>query len=283
MKALLRALPSMPSRRLPPSPEPSPAAQDSSALARGLAILDCLLLAARPLTLVEIAQATQLPTSTAHRQLQLLEQLGRTYRDAAGRHCAGVATVAPLPLDHPLNLLRRDATDVLRQLQTQFRATAVLTVFLGSQRLVIEAITGQHAIAPYIGTQAHSPLHCSVSGKLLLSLLEPAARDALLGPAPYAARTAAALTSRKALFSQLERIAKERLAVNLEENVEGISAQGVLVSTAAGHAIGALALTGPSAMFAAPQRAAMAPVLMRNANLLGASLSAHAVARLLAA
>ena len=37
MKALLRALPSMPSRRLPPSPEPSPAAQDSSALARGLA------------------------------------------------------------------------------------------------------------------------------------------------------------------------------------------------------------------------------------------------------
>ncbi|MNT76916.1 hypothetical protein D3C72_2159760 [compost metagenome] len=57
----------------------------------------------------------------------------------------------------------------------------------------------------------------------------------------------------------------------------------MLVCTAAGQAIGALALTGPSALFSAPQRAAMAPALMRNANLLGASLSAHAVARLLAA
>lgn len=273
----------MPSRSQPPSPEPVPAVQDSSALARGLAILDCLLRAARPLTLVEIAQATQLPPSTAHRQLQLLEQLGRTYRDAAGRHCAGAATLAPLPLDHPLNLLRRDATDVLRQLQSRFSATAVLTVFLGRQRLVIEAITGQHAIAPYIGTQAHSPLHCSVSGKLLLSTLEPAAREQLLGAAPYPAHTAATLTSRKALSAELERVVRERLAVNLEENVEGICAQGVLVSTAAGQAIGALALTGPSAMFSAAQRAAMAPVLTRNANLLGASLSAHAVARLLAA
>ncbi|MEG2034346.1 MAG: IclR family transcriptional regulator C-terminal domain-containing protein, partial [Janthinobacterium sp.] len=80
-----------------------------------------------------------------------------------------------------------------------------------------------------------------------------------------------------------DRIAREGLAVNLEENVEGISAQGVRVSTATGHAIGALTLTGPSAMFSEAQRALMAPVLTRNANLLGASLSAHAVARLLAA
>jgi len=268
---------------MPPRSDASPTVQDSSALARGLAILDCLLRAARPLTLAEIAQATQLPSSTAHRQLQLLEQLGRTYRDAVGRHCAGAATLAPLPLDHPLNLLRRDATDVLRQLQSQFSATAVLTVFLGHQRLVIEAITGQHAIAPYIGTQAHAPLHCSVSGKLLLSTLDAAARAQLLGPAPYAARTAATLTSRKALEAQLERIARERVAVNLEENVEGICAQGVLVSTAAGQAIGALALTGASALFSPELRAAMLPVLTRNANLLGASLSAHAVARLLAA
>ncbi len=252
-------------------------------MARGLAILDCLLHAARPLTLVEVAEATQLPSSTAHRQLLLLEQLGRTYRDAAGRHCAGAPTLAPLPLDHPLNLLRRDATDVLRQLQSQFSATAVLTVFLGSQRLVVEAITGQHAIAPYIGTQVHAPLHCSVSGKLLLSTLAPDAREQLLGAAPYATRTAATITGRKALFTQLDRIAREGLAVNLEENVEGISAQGVSVSTAKGHAIGALTLTGPSAMFSEAQRALMAPVLTRNANLLGASLSAHAVARLLAA
>ena len=266
-----------------PASHTANAAQDSSALARGLAILDCLLRAGRPLTLVEVAQATQLPSSTAHRQLLLLEQLGRSYRDAAGRHCAGAATLAPLPLNHPLNLLRRDATDVLRQLQSRFSATAVLTVFLGQQRLVIEAITGQHAIAPYIGTQVHAPLHCSVSGKLLLSTLVPAARDQLLGPAPYLARTATSITQRAALFNELDRIAADKRAVNLEENVEGICAQGVLVATAAGQAIGALALTGPSAMFCEAQRAAMLPVLTRNANMLGASLSAHSVAGLLAA
>ncbi|KAF1020581.1 MAG: Pca regulon regulatory protein [Paracidovorax wautersii] len=273
----------MPPRRTSESEDVRRAPQDSGALARGLAILDCLLQAARPLTLAEISESTQLPSSTVHRQLQTLEQLGRTYRDMSGRHCVGIPAVAPLPLDHPLNMLRRDAIDVLRQLQAQFSATALLTVFLGTQRLVLEAVTGSHAIAPYIDTQVQAPLHCSVSGKLLLSTLDEAAREHLLGPAPYAARTASTITKRRALFEQLDRIAQEGLATNLEENVEGISAQGVLVSTAASHVIGALTLTGPTPAFTEDQRDAMRPMLVRGANMLGSSVSARAVARFSAA
>ncbi|MFT4268035.1 MAG: IclR family transcriptional regulator [Xenophilus sp.] len=254
---------------------------DSGALPRGLQLLTLIMEAGRPLALAEVADAAQLASSTTHRLLQSLTALGWLYRDGTGRYGIAPRAALPLPLDHPLNLLRRDGIDLLRNLQAQFSATALLSVFMGEQRVVIDAVSGPHHIAPYIATQISAPHHCSVSGKLLLSGLSDADRDRLLGPAPYAARTPRTLTTRAQLFAELKVVARTGIATNLEENLAGISAQGMRLRTPSGRTVGALTLTGQSKHFSATAMAAMREQLTLSAQLLDTSLSMRAVARFL--
>lgn len=256
-------------------------ADHGSALLRGLHVLEVLRDAVRPLALAEVVESTQLASSTVHRLLQSLAQAEYIYRDDSGRYHLGANAVFPLPRDHPLNRLRRDSMDLLQALQDQFTASAMVTIFMGTQRVVLEVLTEKNSVAPYIHSQVRSPLHASVSGKLLLSGRADAERDALLGPAPYPAKTRNTLVDRQALFDELDRIARDGFATNIEENLLGISAQGACLVAPSGRQLGAVVMTGQSRHFNAQSLQPMRELLRQTADILAASASLRDVARFL--
>lgn len=227
---------------------PRPRDTESGALTRGLSILSCLQEAMRPMGLQELSAAVGLPPSTCHRLLQSLEQAGYLYRQGA-LHYPAARAACPLPLEHPLNRLRRDTTALMRELQERYGPSALLVAFLGHQRVVVDYIAGSYSVTPYFGTHVTAPLHVSVSGKLLLSDLAPAECDALLGEEPYAARTKFSIQDRKTLDAELDQVRQQGWASNHNENVAGISALGVRLSAPSGRAIGAIVLTGPGRYF----------------------------------
>ncbi|CAG9255343.1 Transcriptional regulator, IclR family [Paraburkholderia unamae] len=246
---------------------------ESGALARGLNVLARLHEAARPLSLQEIADSVGLPASTCHRLLQSLDTAGYIYREGA-LYCPAPKATCPLPLEHPLNRLRRDTILLMRELQERHGPSVLLVAFLGDHRMTVESVAGNYSVAPYFDTTVTAALHASVSGKILLSDRTPAQRDALLGPAPYPARTAATVRDRDSLFAELEEVRRRGWATNENENVTGISAVGTRLSTPSGRALGAIVLTGPNRFFSDGNEA-MRDDLMRASDLLNST--SHAV------
>ncbi len=255
---------------------------DAGSLARGLQLLAMMGDAGRPLTLSEISEAVGFASSTTHRLLQTLSQCAHVYKNAQGRYCLAPRALFPLPLDHPLHMLRRDAADMLKNLQARYGPSVLLVVFLGEQRMAIDFVGGTYSVAPYFDTYISAPLHASVSGKILLSDLSLEARDELLGAAPYLARTKQTITLREALDKDLTNVSRLGYATNSNENIAGICAIGAKLTAPSGRALGAIVVTGPSEYFIGDKPEKIKEDVLHAAHMLSnASMSARAVARFL--
>jgi DNA-binding IclR family transcriptional regulator len=246
---------------------------ESGALARGLTVLAQMHEAARPLSLQDISDRVGLPASTCHRLLQSLDAAGYVYREGP-LYCPTPKAACPLPLEHPLNRLRRDTTPLMRELQEAHGPSVLLIAFFGDRRVTVECVAGNYSVAPYFDTTVSAPLHVSVSGKILLSDRTPAQRDTLLGPAPYPARTTASIREREPLFAELDLVRQRGWAINENENVTGISAIGARLAAPSGRALGAIVLTGPNRFFTKGNQA-MREDLIRASDLLNST--SHAV------
>jgi IclR family acetate operon transcriptional repressor len=270
--------------RPPPSKERKRAEPpiETGALPRGLAVLEAMIAAERPLALAELAEAVKLSPSTTHRLVQTLAQSGYAFRDAGGRILPTPRALSPLGLHHPLNLLRRAALPVLRDVQKRFGPTAAMSVVMGTQRMVLEISPGEDNVTPYFGANLQSPLHASASGKILLSRLSPSERSALIGEGPYAALTPRTITDRAQLDRELERTLARGYAENTDEHWQGISAVGAPIHLDSGRLFGSIVLTGPSRYFSAERNPEMAGELKAAAHLFAvASPPAQAVRRFL--
>jgi len=89
---------------------------DSGSLARGLQLLSVMSDAGRPLALSEISEMVGLASSTTHRLLHTLTLCDHVYKNDQGRYCLAPRSLVPLALDHPLQLLRREAAELLKGL-----------------------------------------------------------------------------------------------------------------------------------------------------------------------
>ncbi len=255
---------------------------ESGSLARGLHVLGVLHEAMRPLAHSEIAEATGLAPSSAHRVLQLLVEARQVERSSGGRYRPSARSLLPLGLDHPLSSLRRDSTEMLRTLRDRHGPSTSLMLFFGTQRSILEIAAGRYSVATYYDTHVSSPHHTTVSGKLLLAHLPPAERAAFLAAQPLAARTPRSILDSDALERELAVVREEGFAVNHHENVAGICACGAVLLSPTGAAIGALVMSGPSEHFAVDALAAMKGDLLEAADLLSHTSSAlRAVARFL--
>ncbi|MFT4268424.1 MAG: IclR family transcriptional regulator C-terminal domain-containing protein [Xenophilus sp.] len=242
---------------------------DVGSLGKGLTVLQVLQAALQPLALSELAEQAGLTSSTAHRLVRALCDLDLAYQHPGGRYCAAPRALFTMALEHPLNVLRRDCWHILEGLRTRYGPSAKLVAFMGGRRVIVDVAIGRYNITPYFGTHDLAPLHASVSGKLLLSGLAPAERDALLGAAPYPARSPYTITERAALFAQLDEVNRTHVATNDAEHLIGVSALGVRLQSPTNRTLGAILLTGPSEFFGNSQREAMRAELLQTAELLG--------------
>ena len=98
------------------------------------------------------------------------------------RYTAGPRAFAPLGLTHPLKELAREAFPILSSLRNSTGQTTGLVLFVGTQRLVVDTVKGDHPLVPYYESWLRSPLHGSASGKILLASLSKQERAELIGP-----------------------------------------------------------------------------------------------------
>jgi DNA-binding IclR family transcriptional regulator len=252
-----------------PSAIPIPGeSQEVGALQRGLLLLELMVSAGRALTLTELSELSNLHVSTVHRLMQTLTQSEHVFRDGGKRYYAGPRAYLPLSLYHPFNVVRRDSYDTLRALRDRFGVTCGISLFIGTQRLVVELAVAGDTLSPFYDTHLTSPLHASASGKLLLLNFPMRQRLELLGPAPYLQYTPHTITDAEAVERELTLTGERGYATSLNENFKGISAVGAAINVTPQRAVGSITFAGPSRYFTSDTVPEMGTAARQAADLL---------------
>lgn len=222
-----------------------PVKSQLSQLERAFDTLDALINATQPMKLTALSEVSRLDGSGTLRLLKTLTDLGYVIRDDVRKcYLPGARALFPLGLYHPLQELRRDASDLLLEIQRTTTATSALQIFLGGQRVVVDQRYGSSRLTPFWDTTVKSAHHSSSSGKLYLSTLDEAERRKLLGREPYQAFTAATHTTYRAVQDDMEVSTARGFFSAREEAFAGMSSVAAPLRVPSGFIIGAIVATG---------------------------------------
>jgi IclR family pca regulon transcriptional regulator len=225
----------------------------SQSLERGLGILAAFSPNQPLLGVSELARSVGLSRSTTHRYMATLTRLGYLQQDrATSRYRLG-----PRVLDLGFSAinsmeLRAISAPYLQQLSDEVGFTVNMAILEGSDILYVERCrssrAGQREIDLNLHVGSRLPAYCTSMGKVLLAFLDPAERDAALGDVRHARGGPNALTERRALEAELDRVRKRGLALNNEELAYGLRSIAVPVRSSTGDVAAAINLAVHSSM-----------------------------------
>jgi len=218
----------------------------AQALQKGLAVLDAVGDAERPLRFRDLVEVTGLPKGTLHRILQALiehrlvriDERDGTYR--LGHRLFELAHKVWEAFD-----LRGAAAPELDRLAQETGETVTLAELDDGEVLYIDERNSGQAFGLRIGAGRRAPLHCTAVGKALLASLPPPEQRALLqrlGLERYTART---ITGLDALAADLALARARGYATSEEEHLEGVCAVAAPVLDHRGAPVAAIGVLGP--------------------------------------
>jgi DNA-binding IclR family transcriptional regulator len=215
------------------------------------------------LTLDELAQASDLPRSTAHRLAQQLAERGALERSRRGWRL-GVRLFELGQLVARPQRLRDLALAHMEDLYELTHATIQLAVLDGAEVLYVEILSGHRKVRSPSRRGGRMPVHCTALGKALLAFSSDGA-GVLAAAGPLAARTPQTITDPARLTAELHEIRRTGVAFDREEASAGLTCVAAPVLSARGDARAALSVSmapgdgpAPAEIAAAVQVAALA-------------------------
>lgn len=242
----------------------------TQAVARAIAILKKLALAADGLGITELSVAMQLNKAAVFRLLGALEAEGMVVRNPAGTaYRLGPDVIALGNAALGAVDLRTAAHDELVALVHETGETATLEVLVGSDVLIISELQGRFLLGSVPELGVRWPAYATSTGKVLLALTHPAPEIGDL-----VKRTPRTIVSRRALQRELEQVRLEGYAIASDELEPGFSAAAAPIRNHIGDVIGALSINGPTARLSAQKLKTIAVPLCRAADRVSRRLGA---------
>lgn len=217
----------------------------SSAIDKALAIIEQIAGEARPVSLVQLTEATDLPKQTVHRVLQQLEEAGVVQRGVPphsfilGQRMRdlGLATlksaIATLPIRAEMERLVADVGE-----------SANLGILNGRSVLYLERVECAWPLRFTINPNDQLPAYAVAIGKLLLANLPAPIRKKLIGREPLERFTERTITDPAALERDLEETRARGYSLNNQEYHPGLVGTAVPVHDGDGTTVAALAIHG---------------------------------------
>ncbi|QIZ37256.1 IclR family transcriptional regulator [Saccharopolyspora sp. ASAGF58] len=187
---------------------------------RLLAVLGVFSAAQPVLTLSEIAEASELPASTAHRLLGELVEWGALERTSDGHYQVGlrlwrIGSLAPQQRD-----LRAVALPFMEDLYAATHENVQLAIRDGKKALYLDKIGGTRSVDTVTKVAGRLPLHATGVGKIILAFSEPellhlVVEDGLERCTPHT------ITMPGRLAETLRRVRADHVAYSREEMTMG--------------------------------------------------------------
>ena len=228
--------------------------QENSAALRAFRVLETLAESSRPLSLAELVDTIELPKQTIHRILKQMQDSWLITRSPGSRKYACSSRVNRFALNVMINsgvTAARHA--ILRDLVEHIGETCNITMLSGTDIVYIDRVETEWALRVHLQAGSTVPLHCTSSGKLLLSLLPKVQRERLLRTLPLAAVSPHSITERIALRKELDQTRRRKYGINNQENLQGIIAIAVPIMLDRNRACAAVAVQAPIARMSLEQ------------------------------
>jgi len=240
--------------------------QANAAAVRAFRVLETLAEAGRPLTMTDLVNALGLPKQTVHRILVQLIDAWLVTRNAASKRYECSPRVRMLALNVLMHAGPAAARHVLlEQLVGRIGETCNLTMLSGNDVIYVDRVETEWPLRVHLQPGSHVPLHCSASGKLLLSFLPKERRDRVIDTLPLRAYSERTITDRDALRRELATTRRRQLAINNEEHLRGLIAIAVPVMLDRNRACAAIAVQAPVGRVALDDLLAFVPHLRQAA------------------
>lgn len=257
---------------MPPSTV-DPGQQDmpvSGAAERTLRLLALLANEGRPMILAEVASHLGLPKGTVHRLCANLLASGHLARDVDDR----MVTLGPALRELAFNTLNHATLrgmrhSVLTGLVGEIGETCNFTTLDGTEVLYLDRVEARWPLRLTIDVGSHVPLHCTSSGKLLLSFQDKRRRDAIIRSIPLPRLTDATLTTPKALRAECDAIRTRGYSHDREEFIAGLISIAVPVRDAQGTVRATVSVHAPRARLSMAQAEARIDRLYAAAQKMG--------------
>jgi DNA-binding IclR family transcriptional regulator len=217
---------------------------------RMMHLLDILSEHSTPATLKQLASASKLHPSTAHRILGVMVDSRLVDRIEPGMYRLGIRLVELGSLVKSRISVRQEALPHMHELHRALGETVNLSVRRADEVVYIERTAENSCmmrVVQIIG--AHAPLHITAVGKIFLAAETPQR------VAEYATRTKLprftdnTLTDSKKLTGELEEIRHRRYAFDNEEAERGVCCVGAGIYNDEGQLIAGLSVSAPTERF----------------------------------
>ena len=210
-------------------------------------LLDALAAHAEAVTLKELAQATSLHPSTAHRILTALVHDRLVERIDQGNYRLGIRLLELGNLVKARISVREHALPFMRQLHAATAEAVNLSVRHDDQIVYIERTSAGRAMMRVVNiVGARAPLHITAVGKLFLMDDGPQELRLYAGRTRLPAFTKNTLTSVAALEKELDRVRKQGYALDNEEAELGVRCIGAAVRDDTGALVAGLSVSAPA-------------------------------------
>lgn len=252
----------------------------NNTLVKGLALLEALAHADRPLGVSELAARVDIGKSNAHRLLQALTELGYAHRNAeAGTYRAsirlwelGVALFSHLDLPAL-------AAPAMERLLLECRETVHLSVLDNDDVVYLHKIDSPQPVRAYSQVGGRAPAYCVATGKAMLAARSDTLLKDLTGRMEsHSPRT---IVDPEAFMQEMARIRAQGYAENRGEWRESVCGVAAPIRDPAGRVIAAIGISGPAdrvrpSRFKALGREVMAAAATVEAALAGEQPAGHA-------
>lgn len=193
--------------------------------------------------LSNIAMVTNLPTSTVHRILRELVEIGWVSGDGGQGYTLGARFLALSARVDDGTLLLRVAPPIMRRMRDSTGHTVHLAMRQRDEAVYVAKLDGKGAYQMKSHVGLTVPLHCTAVGKAMLALLPREEARAIVTRTGLARRTDNTITSVDALLDHLAGIEKQGFARDDEENETTVRCVAAAVTDAKNHPVAAVSLS----------------------------------------
>jgi len=214
-------------------------------------ILDLVQASSDGLSLMDFAEATELPKSSVFRYLSTLEQRGYVERDDSGDYRMGIS----LNGDR-LDTLSRRLLPQLVAMRDRFGETVNLGLLDGSRVAYLEIVESRASIRNAPRAAEREYVHATALGKILATRLTSAQVEAILRQEGMPALTGKTIVDPAAYLAEVERTRERGYGLDDEENEIGGRCLAVLVPRTSLPV--AISLSAPTSRLTVEQTASVA-------------------------
>jgi IclR family KDG regulon transcriptional repressor len=201
-----------------------------------------------PVAFSEIAKNLPYSRTTIHRILYSFEKLGYVEKAESTSHYRLAAKFFELTgVAVHFRQLQSIAKSVMQNLMTRHAETVNLGVLDRGQVAFIDVLQSPSSlrIAAFPGDR--TPVHSTALGKALLAFLPETEINAIISEQPLIKKTPQTITRKGHLLEHLASVREQGIAIDLEENLSGVTCIAAPIFDYAQRPIAAFSISGPSA------------------------------------